>query len=78
MTIDEIRNSKEDILKPKDISQILRIHPARINAYAKTNELPFPFFRSGSRVKIPRTGFLNWWDAFSGQSTGTNASDRAE
>ena len=64
MTLEEIKQSDKAMLSPKDISEVLGIHPFTISLQAKANALPFPFFRSGNRTKIPREAFLRWggWD----------------
>ena len=62
MTMEELKNSKKDVLSAAVISGILKIHSSRIKEYAHKNQLPFPFFISGNRVKIPRAAFLNWME----------------
>lgn len=60
MTLAEIKASDKAMLTPADIAPVLGVHPQAINILAERKQLPFPFFRSGNRTKIPREGFLNW------------------
>lgn len=60
MTWEQILSSNKPILKPQEISGVMGCHPQVINLLAKQNRLPFPFFRSGNRTKIPREGFIAW------------------
>lgn len=60
MTLSEIKQSDKVMLLPKDIAPVLGCHEHAIRLAAKENDLPFPFFRSGNRVKIPRLPFLKW------------------
>ena len=62
MTLAEIRASTADVLRPKDIAGVLGCHEHSIRLAAKEKDLPFPFFMSGCRVKIPREAFLRWFD----------------
>ena len=60
MTIEEMKNSKCEMLTPQDVSEVLQMHPSRIRLCAQKGQLPFPCIRSGSRTKIPRLAFLKW------------------
>lgn len=60
MTIEEMKASDKAMLSTNDVSEVLGIHPFAISLKAKNNDLPFPFFRSGNRTKIPRIAFLKW------------------
>lgn len=71
MTLAEIRSSDKAVLLVKDVAPILGCHEHAIRLAAKENDLPFPFFRSGNRVKIPRLPFLKW-------ITGEEVKDSAE
>ncbi len=64
MTIDEIRASDKDMLTPSDVAPVLNCHPYSLNVTAKTNikALGFPASLIGTRLKIPRVGFLRWYD----------------
>lgn len=64
MTIDEIRQSDKTMLAPTDIAPVLGCHPYSLNVTAKTNikALGFPASLIGTRLKIPRVGFLRWYD----------------
>ena len=62
MTLEELKMCDKDFLTAADVSEVMRIHASRIIEYARTNRLPFPFFLSGNRVKIPRVGFINWME----------------
>lgn len=64
MTIEEIRKSDKEFLIPGDIADVFGAHQQTINIQAKQDpdKLGFPVSVMGNRVKIPRLGFLHWWD----------------
>lgn len=68
MTLEEIKASDKDILIPKDIAQILNCSPYSINLQAKEDpsKLGFPVCLTGTRVRIPRVGFIKWFEWASG------------
>lgn len=63
MTLQEIENSTKNHLIPSDIAELLDCDPHSIRVQAQTNpnKLGFPVVVIGSRVKIPRQGFLFYW-----------------
>ena len=64
MTLEEIRNSDKDFLTPEDVRGVLGCMPYTINVQAKEDpaKLGFPVCVMGTRVRIPRKGFLHWMD----------------
>ncbi len=72
MTLDEMKRSDKAMLSTKDVSEVLGIHPYTISLRAKADNLPFPFFRSGNRTKIPRVAFLKWGGWLEDDSGGYN------
>ena len=62
MTIEEIRVSDKTMLTPKEVSPVLGCHPYSLNVQAKKDikALGFPAVLIGSRLRIPRVGFLKW------------------
>lgn len=64
MTIEEIRASNKTVLIPKDVCGVLGCSQYAINVTAKMapERLGFPVAVIGTRIKIPREGFLKWWD----------------
>ena len=64
MTLDEIRSSKKEFLVPSDVAPVIGCDPYSINVQAREDirALGFPCCRIGSRVKIPRIGFLRWME----------------
>jgi hypothetical protein len=64
VTIDEIRQSDKTMLTPTDIAPILGCHPYSLNVAAKADikALGFPASLIGTRLRIPRVGFLRWFD----------------
>ena len=60
MSLDDIRKSDKPVLKPADVAEVLGCHPYAISIRAKDGTLPFPYFMSGCRTKIPRIPFLEW------------------
>lgn len=63
MTFKEILESDKDVLIPADIAPVMRCDPYTINIYAKhcPERLGFPVLMIGNRVKIPRQGFIAFW-----------------
>ena len=62
MTLEELKKSDKENLAPTDVCEILGVAPYSINVQAKEDisALPFPCFRIGTRVKIPRAAFIRW------------------
>ena len=62
MTLEEIRSSDKDFLVPEDVAKLLGCKPYSINVQAQTDpaKLGFPVCVTGTRVRIPRAGFLHW------------------
>ena len=60
MTLQEIAASEKVMLIPKDIAGVLGCTPYTINVQAQRNpaSLGFPVIVTGTRVRIPREGFL--------------------
>lgn len=55
-----LQHSAAVMIGPKEAGAVLGVHPSCISEMGKKGTLPFPFFISGNRVKIPRVGFLKW------------------
>lgn len=64
MTLTEIRQSDKDILTVEDIAQVFGSNPQTIRISAKQHPelIGYPFAFHGSTMKIPRIGFLNWFE----------------
>ena len=64
MTIEEIRKSDKTYLTPADIADALDADAQAIRVTAReTPELiRYPFTFIGCRMKVPRLGFLRWFD----------------
>ena len=62
MTLDEIRKSDKPYLIPSDVAEVFGCNPHAIRIRAQAGTLEFPYFRSGSRTKIPREAFLAWME----------------
>ena len=62
MTLKEITESAADFLTPEQVAEVLGCKPYAINAQAKEDarRLGFPVCMMGTRVRIPRLGFLHW------------------
>jgi len=69
MTIEELKNSNKEILTPGDIATILNCNPNVIRHQAKEDvkALGFPCAKIGTRLKIPRVGFINWYEGKTGR-----------
>lgn len=64
MTIEDIKQMDKEILTPGDIAPILCCDPNVIRYQASTDikQLGFPASKIGSRVKIPRRAFIEWFE----------------
>ena len=64
MTLEEIRGLDREYLTPREIAPLLGVDPQDIRVAARMAPelLGFPVCVVGSRVKVPRRGFLNWWE----------------
>lgn len=62
MTYEEMLVSDKVFLLSEDVAEILGCKPYSINAQAQQDpvKLGFPVCVTGSRVRIPRLGFLHW------------------
>lgn len=63
MTIEDIKKLDKDILTPGDIAPVLGCDPNVIRYQAKQDikQLGFPAAKIGSRIKIPKQAFINWF-----------------
>ena len=63
MTIEDIKNMKKDILTPGDIAPVLHCDPnvIRYQAGKDIKQLGFPCSKIGTRIKIPRLAFIDWF-----------------
>lgn len=64
MTIEDIKKMDKEVLTPKDVASVLGCDPNIIRFQAKQDikQLGFPAAKLGSRIKIPRQAFINWWE----------------
>lgn len=60
-SMDEIERSDENMLRPCDVASVLHVMPYAVNLMVRDGKCPFPAFRSGNRVKIPRLAFISWY-----------------
>lgn len=59
MTLEQIINRPDlTMLTMSQISEVMKIHPQRLNYYAETGQLMFPTQKSGNRHKVARLVFL--------------------
>ena len=58
--IKAIVNDPRPVITPQEVADALQCNRYAINAMVKRGECPFPAFRIGSRVKIPRIPFLQY------------------
>lgn len=59
-TLEELKDSGKDYFTPREIAGVLGTHPYTINIMVRDcpEQLGFPAFKIGSRVKIPKIPFL--------------------
>ena len=70
MTIEDIKKMDKEILTPGDIAPVLGCDPNCIRFQAKQDikQLGFPASKIGTRIKIPRKAFINWFEGKTMQS----------
>lgn len=63
-TIDDLKACPKEFLTSADIAPVLRCDAYNINlqAQADPSKLGFPVCVLGTRVKIPRVGFIKWYE----------------
>lgn len=63
-TLDAIKACDREFLTPGDIAPFLQCDQYSINlqAQADPKKLGFPVCVMGTRVRIPRTGFIRWYE----------------
>lgn len=63
MTIEDIKKMSKEILTPNDVAPILECDPnvIRYQAAQDIKQLGFPASKIGTRVKIPRQAFIDWF-----------------
>lgn len=64
MSIDRIKKLDKEILTPGDVAPVLGCDPNAIRRQAEQDikQLGFPASKIGSRIKIPRKAFVNWFE----------------
>lgn len=62
MTLQEIEKTNKNILRASDVADLLESDPQDIRdqAHRDPSKLGFPVIVTGSRVKIPREGFIHF------------------
>ncbi len=62
MTLQELQTSDKITLTPAEVCEVLGCKPYSINVQAQEDprKLGFPVAVIGTRVRIPRVGFLKW------------------
>ena len=63
-TIEDVKRCEKEFLAPADIAPVLRCDQYSINlqAQADPSKLGFPVCVLGTRVRIPRIGFIRWYE----------------
>ena len=71
MTYDWLYRTEKEMLTPADIAPILGADPQTIRLTAKLHPewIGYPYTFCGNRMRIPRTGFLNWLTGKKGGET---------
>lgn len=62
MTFSEIEQSEKDFLTPSDVAPVMGCMAYSLNVQAKEDitKLGFPAALIGTRLLIPRLGFIRW------------------
>lgn len=63
-TLDDVRKMDRDTITPAIAGSVLGVDPYTINIAVRDSPelVPFPFFKSGRNVKIPREGFIRFME----------------
>lgn len=63
-TLQEIKDCEKEMLTPEDVARVLGCKAYNINLQAKKDPkaLGFPVIMVGTRVKIPRRGFIRFME----------------
>ena len=59
-SIKALLNDSRAVITPADVSPILGCERYAVNVMVNNGECPFPAFKTGNRVKIPRIPFLKY------------------
>lgn len=64
MTIDDIKKMDKEVLTPGDVAPLLGCDPNLIRHQARQDikQLGFPASKMGTRIKIPKQGFIAWFE----------------
>ena len=64
MTLEEIRSYEREFLTPAQVAPVLGCDPQdiRVTARRHPEQLGFNVALVGTRVKIPRLGFIRWME----------------
>ncbi len=63
-TLEEIKNMDKEFLAPRDVSGFLSCDPYNITLQARADpaKLGFPVVVIGTRTKIPKKAFINFFE----------------
>jgi len=64
MTIEDIKKMDKEVLTPGDVAQVLHCDPNVLREQARQDikKLGFPVAKVGTRVKIPKQAFIDWFE----------------
>lgn len=64
LTLDDLRKMDRATITPAIAGQVLGCDPYNINVAIRDDpeHVKFPWFKSGTRIKIPREGFIRWME----------------
>ena len=64
MTIQDLKNLSKEVLTPNEVAPVLGCDPNVIRFQAKQDikQLGFPAAKLGTRIKIPRQAFIDWFE----------------
>ena len=62
-TLQELESTNVEFLNVADIAPLLDMDPQNIRSQAQADpqKLGFPVIVTGSRIRIPRLGFIHFW-----------------
>lgn len=74
MTLADIEKMHDEVLTPAQVAPVLKCVPYNINVQARDDpkKLGFPVIVVGTRVKIPRAGFLRFMRGEEGATNDQN------
>lgn len=69
MTLEDVKAMDRGFLIPREVAELMGCDPQWLRVKARQNpeELPFPVWLVGNRVKVPKAAFIAWMEGKKGR-----------